>query len=277
MAGVGNRLFKIGRFRAGLLAVAAAIAVSVCAEPGTAEVPSPLDSGGTAQVVEIVDGDTVVLDDGRQVRLVGIQAPKLPLGRKGFVEWPLAGEAKAVLAGMVLGKTVELGYGGRRTDRHRRALAHLFLEGGFWVQRRLLEAGMARVYTFPDNRALADALYAAEGAARTAERGIWSNRFYEIRSPDRLGGDIGTFQVVEGRVLRAEQVRSRVYLNFTDDWRTDFTIVVATSDLPMFRAAGLDPLALGGRTVRVRGWLRKWNGPMIEATHPEQIELPASE
>ena len=78
-------------------------------------------------------------------------------------------------------------------------------------------------------------------------------------------------------MLSAEQVRSRVYLNFTEDWQTDFTIVIAASDLPVFQAAGLDPLALAGRTVRVRGWLRKWNGPMIEATHPEQIELPASE
>ncbi len=178
---------------------------------------------------------------------------------------------------MVLGKAVELGYGGRRIDRHRRVLAHLFLGDGIWVQRQLLEAGMARVYTFPDNRALAEALYAAERSARAAKRGIWSNRFYAIRSPDRLGGDIGTFQLVEGRVLRAEQVRSRVYLNFADDWKTDFTIVFAASDLPVFRAAGVDPLALAGRTVRVRGWLRKWNGPMIEATHPEQIELPGGE
>ena len=43
----------------------------------------------------------------------------------------------------------------------------------------------------------------------------------------------------------------------------------------LFRRAGLDPLALEGRWLRVRGWLKKWNGPMIEATHPEQIELLA--
>ena len=28
----------------------------------------------------------------------------------------------------------------------------------------------------------------------------------------------------------------------------------------------------GGR-VRVRGWLKSFNGPMIEVTHPEQIEI----
>ena len=48
-----------------------------------------LTLGGPATVVAVVDGDTVVLDDGRQVRLVGIQAPKLPLGRRNFRKWPL--------------------------------------------------------------------------------------------------------------------------------------------------------------------------------------------
>jgi hypothetical protein len=35
----------------------------------------------------------------------------------------------------------------------------------------------------------------------------------------------------------------------------------------------MTPTSLAGRLLRVRGWLREWNGPMIEATHPEQIEL----
>ena len=30
---------------------------------------------------------------------------------------------------------------------------------------------------------------------------------------------------------------------------------------------------LEGKRIRVRGWLRSWNGPQIEASHPEQIEL----
>ena len=33
--------------------------------------------------------------------------------------------------------------------------------------------------------------------------------------------------------------------------------------------------ALEGRISRVRGWIKWWNGPMIELTHPEQIEVLA--
>jgi RND family efflux transporter MFP subunit len=56
-----------------------------------------LAAAGSAIVEQVIDGDTVMLRGGRQVRLVGTQAPKLPLGRPGFAKWPLADEARARL------------------------------------------------------------------------------------------------------------------------------------------------------------------------------------
>ena len=69
------------------------------------------------------------------------------------------------------------------------------------------------------------------------------------------------------------KVKARVYLNFGPDWRTDFTVTLQAKARRLFRKAGLEPLSLEGREIRVRGWLKKFNGPMIEATHPEQIEV----
>jgi len=51
-----------------------------------------LEPGGNVIVVEIFDGDTLRLDTGKQVRLVGLQAPKLPLDRANFKAWPLGGK-----------------------------------------------------------------------------------------------------------------------------------------------------------------------------------------
>src|SRR3546814_13272833 len=51
-----------------------------------------LEVAAGAEAVTVIDGDTLVLADEREVRLVGIQTPKLPLGRAGFEAWPLAGE-----------------------------------------------------------------------------------------------------------------------------------------------------------------------------------------
>jgi endonuclease YncB( thermonuclease family) len=236
----------------------------------------PLD-GERARAVEIVDGDTLVLADGRQVRLVGIQAPKLPLGRAGFKTWPLAERAKAALDALALDRELRLGFGGRRIDRHGRLLAHLYApgpEGGeLWVQGALLEQGMARVYSFADNRSRVAEMLALERAARTARRGIWRHPFYGVRAAEELARHIGSFQLVEGRVLDAAVVRGRAYLNFGADWRDDFTISLAPAVRRRFEAEGHDPRGYKGHRVRVRGWLKSFNGPMIAVTHPEQIEV----
>lgn len=243
----------------------------------TGKQQAALTQGPSATVVGVIDGDTVVLGQeisgARQVRLVGIQAPKLPLGRKGFKAWPLAADSKTALGKLVLGKSVRLSFGGTRIDRHRRLLAHLHLTDGRWVQGEMLRLGMARVYTFPDNRALAAEMLGLEREARKTRRGIWDHPFYALRKPQNLARLIGTFQIIEATVVAAAKVKARVYLNFGDDWRSDFTVTLHTKARRMFKKMGLDPLSLQGKRVRVRGWLKKFNGPMIDATHPEQIEV----
>jgi endonuclease YncB( thermonuclease family) len=237
--------------------------------------------GPTAAAEAIVDGDTLILKDpvlgARQVRLVGIQAPKLPLGRPNFPTWPLAEDSKAALAGLALGRTLRLSFGGSEVDRHGRLLAHLHVvdghgKDGLWVQGEMLRLGMARVYSFPDNRARVAEMLKLEGEARAAKRGIWGHWFYAVRAPAETVKLIGTFQVVEGVVRKAAKVKGTVYLNFGDDWRSDFTLVVDGDGQRLFRKAGLDPAAFEGRRVRARGWLKERNGPMIAVSHPEQVE-----
>ncbi|HET8728601.1 MAG TPA: thermonuclease family protein [Alphaproteobacteria bacterium] len=249
-------------------------ALPALAEP---EAPSGLVHEEGGLVVEIVDGDTVLLDDGREVRLVGLQAPKLPLGRPGFTEWPLAEAAWSALSGLVLERRIDLAYGGRRGDRHGRRLAHLIRDDGLWVQGAMLAAGMARVYSFPDNRPAVSEMLAIERASRAARRGIWADPFYAVRRPAETHGLVDTFQVVEGRVLDAAEVRGRIYLNFGQNWREDFTVTIAPGDRRTFEEAGLEPAGWTGRRIRVRGWIGEYNGPVIDATHPEQVELLEAE
>src|SRR3546814_9705575 len=146
-----------------------------------------LDFAAGAEAVTVIDGDTLTLADGREIRLVGIQAPKLALGRAGFQPWPLAEEAKARLAALTLGRSLGLGFGGRRGDRHGRVLAHLFDAEGRWIQGELLRAGLARVYSFADNRGAVAEMLSLEREARAAGRGIWRDPFYAIdRKSTRL-------------------------------------------------------------------------------------------
>jgi len=254
------------------------LVAAVLIAPLSSRAQSALKDGGQGRVVKIIDGDTLVLADGRSVRLVGIQAPKLPLGRAHIKTQPFAAAAKRALEKLTLGKTLQLSYGGREVDRYRRALAHLHTTDGVWVQGYLLERGLARVYSFRDNRALVAEMLALEAKARADKRGLWGHPFYAVRGVLKTETyDLDTFQVVRGVVTDAARVRGRVYLNFDQDWRRDFTVTVSKKDMRAFARAGLEakswPASWVGRNIRVRGWIYWRNGPMIDATHPEQIEV----
>lgn len=253
----------------------------VAAWPVMASACATLSPGPQGKVVEVTDGDTVILDTGQVVRLIGMQAPKLPLGRDGFEAWPLAPEARTALEGLSLGKQVRLAYGGAREDRHGRVLAHMFIVGEpeVWAQQAMVEKGLARVYSFPDNRKCLSELMQAEARARVEKLGIWRDPYYSIRAadrPDALAARFGHYELVEGRVLTAEKAGSRVYLNFGRHWKEDFTASIDSAALRMFVQQGADPLALAGALVRVRGWVDDRDGPRIEVSHPEQIEVLAA-
>ena len=233
------------------------------------------------RVAAVIDGDTLELEDGRRLRLAGIEAAKPPANGGNDADpsrrWPLAEAATAALKELALGRELTIhgeGRGDAHTDRHGRLVAQLVRDDGLWLQGELLARGHARVHTQPDTRALARAMLAAEAKARGAERGIWRSRVYAVRpaEPDALRRDRDSFQIVEGRVLRVTKAGNEAYLDFGEDWRTDVTVHIARGPLGEVRKAGIDPLSFEGRTVRVRGWVGLRSGPMIEITHPEQIE-----
>lgn len=237
--------------------------------------PGDLTPTETAEVVAVPAGDLIVLADGRTARLAGIEAPKRVVGREGPRTRPLADAARAALADRVLGRAVTLALADPPADRWGRLRAHPVSSGGVWIQAALVEAGMARVAADPGSLAAARRLLALEAAARADRRGIWAEPFYAPRRPIETPGYIDTFQIVEGTVRDASAARSgRIYLNFGEDWRSDFTASIAAGDRPRFAAAGIDPLALAGRPVRLRGWLFELNGPAIALVAPWQIEAP---
>jgi micrococcal nuclease len=243
-----------------------------------------LPAGETATVASVQDGETLSLTDGRTVRLLGIKAPSPPLGWKGEDPWPFVAEAKDALSKLTSGAVVELRFDERRSDRYSHVLAQVYVVRGetkTWVQGALIAEGLARVYSFADTRACVGELLESETTARAARRGIWHSWAYRVQDASdakRLGRLTHTYQLVEGTVHAVGEGRRWIYVNFAEDWRHDFTIAIARKDLAVFETAGFDLERLAGARVRVRGWVEWWNGQMIKATHPEQIEVltPAS-
>lgn len=236
-----------------------------------AAAPPALADAAPVRAQRAIDGDTLQLEDGRALRLIGLRAPK-PGPRADQRDRALAVEATRALDRLAAGKAVQFAFGGTERDRRGRILAQATAESGQWLQGAMLALGLARVETFADNRARAREMLAIEAEARARGRGLWADPRYRVLDagePERIAEG---FQLVEGKVERVTERRDRFYLDFGADWRRDFTVSIPRRERASFRAAGLDPAELAGRTLRVRGWVRPYNGPMIEATHPEQIE-----
>jgi micrococcal nuclease len=254
--------FKIGKF--------VALTLGFLALTGAAH---RFEGGESGIVSSIVDGDSFILDSGLEVRLAQIEAPRV---RPGDTWGP---QATATLERMLKGKRVELRYGGLRRDRRGRAIAHVFIPQGIgreatWVQTELLRAGIARVHTYADNRSAIAELWGAEREARRANRGVWSAPTYQVRfaTPQALQGGIGSFQLAEGKVESASQRGTVIFLNFGTDNKTDVTAVIPERAFALWPNGAADLLALQGRSIRVRGYVRNSNGPAMWLDHPEQIE-----
>jgi len=255
---------------------------AACVVMGNIKAPSipKLTLGETGRVTRVIDGDSFVLalEDGRElsVRLSTIQAPRMK--RRGMKAWPYAAESKAVLSALIQGRNVQLSYGEETRDRYGRAVAQVHTLAGdgqadLWVQSEMVRLGLARVFSWKGERADMAALYDLEDQARGRGRGIWGHEFYAVRKPDPdpLAQYVDSLQIIEGIVISTADVRGRIYLNFGSDYKTDFTIAIAKKNVKAFKS--VDPLALTGARLRVRGWVEMINGPMIWLDHPGRLEI----
>ncbi len=260
-----------------------AVLLVLLASPSAAQEPHEpppaceLHAGPTRAVVRVIDAETVLLDDGREVRLIGALAPRSPDMSPDAAPWLPEERAEAALRHLVLGSSVELAFAPRRRDRYGRLLAHLFLDRGgerIWVQGDLLSSGHARAYGLPGSFACMRELLAHERVAREARSGLWSNAAYATQRAFRTRTLLrlrNTYQLVEGRVVHVASTKSRTYLNFGKDWRTDFTAGIATKLVKANPAWAKSLAALEGKKVEVRGWIEYRNGPFIEVEDPSQI------
>jgi micrococcal nuclease len=248
-----------------------AVLIATAAGPApVAGVPPGLDAGARALVTTVVDGGTFALADGRTVRLAALDMPRPAAGSRRDLA---AAQAKEALAALVAGREVALSLAAQPVDRYGRTLAHVVDPHGRWVQAEMVTRGLARVAVFPGERTGLPELLALEAAAREARRGLWAMPEFRIVDAGQAMRHVDTFQLVEGRVKQVEQRGGRTYLNFGDDWRSDFTVLMPAAIRRQVAAAGLDPSRYEGKMVRVRGWIRSRNGPLIELVQPEQIEV----
>lgn len=227
--------------------------------------PTAYDSYG--KVVRVIDGDTVELNDGRHVRLLGINAPEI--AHHGRTGEPLADDAKRFLRKQVNGKQVRLRYDQQHRDHYHRLLARLYLEDGTDAGALLLQRGLAHALFKWPNLQGAEHYYALERVARGQRRGIWKLSAYQIKSLADLSAQRYRFTRLAGRVTDVIAQRNYDYLRFGNALR----VAIKQARLPLFAAAGIDITALVGHHLVLRGWLSQRHGePYLELEQPFQLE-----
>ncbi len=117
---------------------------------------------GQKLVTKIIDGDTVVIEGGYHVRLLGIDADE-----KGY---PCYEPAKQRLEELVLNKEVYLEPDKEDQDQYKRYLRYIILDNGN-INLKLVEEGLAVARFYPENVKYREEIIAAEKEAIENEIG----------------------------------------------------------------------------------------------------------
>jgi endonuclease YncB( thermonuclease family) len=235
----------------------------------------PAHGEETAVVSGAIDGATISLSDGGEIRLAGIDAPARPLSLAAGEVWTPGEVARDRLSQLANGVTIALAEAGDGPDRYGRAHAYAFLPDGRSLAEAQVEAGYARARWFPDENGCFPAFLAAEKTAREGKRGLWAGPAYSIEQADdpSLGRRNGLYDLVEGRVVSVGHGTRMVFLDFGHDIRRDFTIMVPPAVADALAVAGRPVDGFARRRVRVRGVIEESNGPAIRLNDPAEIEL----
>lgn len=164
------RIARIGTLAAGL---AAATVAATLAAPAAAAAPRPYPSVApyTGTVVRVLDGDTVDVRVGRQVRRVQLLDVNAPEPGQCWASTA----TRRIAWRLPAGSRVTLRQDGPQRDSAGRYLAYVWTARGELVNRDLPRQGLAAVKLRPRGKYNAQAL-ADQAVAKRLKYGIWSNR-----------------------------------------------------------------------------------------------------
>lgn len=208
-------------------------------------------SGALESVVirSITDGDTLVLDDGRKVRLLGVNTPELGFG--GQLSEPYALAAKDYVKSLWKSeRRAEIGIGRQGKDKYGRVLAHVFI-GEVNVVEQLLAKGWGFSNVRPPDLELADCYADIAAKARQANLAVWANGdFYSDSRGDLVGG----FTVLTGKLVDVNVAGRSWWLRLDGD----VVLLINKASQAYFSKRELHDML--GKKITVQGWLAPRRG-----------------
>lgn len=206
----------------------------------------------------VIDGDTVVLRDGRHVRLIGLNAPEI--GHDGTSDQPFARAARNVLKARIdaVHGQVRIAPGPVAHDSYGRLLAHLYTPSGIDLSAEILRAGLASLIAIPPDITRLTCYRGAETDARHAGRGLWEAHSPLISAASDVGKGRHGYLIVRGVVTSVREFHAGTRLELDRQvW-----LWLPHKNLAAFSRA---PAAYKGLRVTARGWLHDYHD------HPEMV------
>ncbi len=135
-------------------------------------------------VERAVDGDTLKLENGERVRLIGIDTPEVHESVKLYRDSKKSGQDIEVIQALgrrsakftkdlVVGKRVRLEFDVEKHDKYKRLLAYVYLKDGTFVNAEIVKQGYASLMTYPPNVKYVDVFKKLYQEARENNRGLW--------------------------------------------------------------------------------------------------------
>jgi len=126
------------------------------------------------RVKQVVDGDTIILESGERVRLLGVNTPEVNHPKKP-VE-PFGKEAAEFTRRMVEGKLVRLEFDphANKQDNHSRVFAYVFLQDGTFLNAEIVRRGYGFAIRGNPRLKYESEFVQLELHARKKGRGLWA-------------------------------------------------------------------------------------------------------
>lgn len=212
----------------------------------------------------VIDGDTLLLESGETIRLLGINTPEID---SRFSEAQPGGKAaKEWLQQTLKDSVIWLEYDAEQFDKYQRRLAHVFLDSGEYLNAMLLRQGLAMLTLRPPNLRYSERLIRAQQQAEQAERGVWAMAAYQYKTladfePGRPYRGWQRWQLLPESVNAG---RKYMHLEVSDN---------LSIHIPKTRLADFPPLkAYLNKPLEVRGWMRRrGNRHHILVRHPSAL------
>lgn len=217
------------------------------------------------RVEKVFDGDTILLDDGRKVRLLGVNTPEIA-GRIKSAE--AGGEiAKQWLTLKLEQRKVFLQGDVEKQDKYQRTLAYVFNENKQFINVELVKRGLATVNIYPPNLKYVNELLAAQEEAERGNIGLWSDPAYSPTPAEQLNqSNYQGWKRVTGKITSLKQTVRHSYLLFNDK----VSVSIEPTSLLLFPTLE----SYIGKNVEVRGWVKRSRDRFyVVVRHPADIRV----